>query len=256
MTDNPYDFRGRTALVTGAASGIGLATARWLERHGIAELILVDLDAEQLEREEWRCENRCFGGDVGEAALWERIGGELHQIDYAVLNAGIAGCGKPIAETSFAEWRRTMATNLDGVFLGLNLAMPIMARTGGGAVVITASVAAVRAVATGDYGASKAAAAHLARIAAREGGPQGIRVNAIAPGGVDTPIWDGTETFRKQVERFGSRAEAIREFGKLGCPIGRFATADEIAGQIGFLLSDMAATITGHVLVSDGGFSL
>ena len=256
MSEPSFDFTGRTALVTGAASGIGLHTARWLEAHGIAELVLVDMDGATLEREEWTCENRCFAGDVADPALWDRIGAELHQIDHAVLNAGIAGCGKTIAETSFAEWRRTVATNQDGVFLGLHTVMPLMARGRGGSVVITASVAAVRTVSTIDYGASKAAVAHMAGIAAREGGPQGIRVNAIAPGGVDTAIWDKTPVFRRQVERFGSREAAIREFGKVGSPLGRFATADEIAGQIGFLLSDMAATITGVVLVSDGGFTL
>ena len=96
----------------------------------------------------------------------------------------------------------------------------------------------------------------MAKVAAREGGPLGIRVNAIAPGGVDTPIWEQTDVFNRQVERFGSREAAIREFGKVGSPLGRFATAEEIAGQIGFLLSDMASTISGAVLVSDGGYSV
>jgi 2-keto-3-deoxy-L-fuconate dehydrogenase len=256
MTGIPFNFNGRTALITGAASGIGAATAKLLAELGAAELILVDLDEAGLAALEVRCERRDFVGDVADPALWERIGKKLHQLDHAVLNAGIAGNGKTIAEMQFAEWRRTLATNLDGVFLGLHLAMPLMAKGGGGSIVMTASVAAVRAVSTIDYGASKSAVAHMAKIAAREGGPDGVRVNAIAPGGVDTPIWDQTDTFARQVKRFGSREAAIREFGKLGSPIGRFATAEEIAGQIGFLLSDMASTITGAVLVSDGGFSV
>ena len=256
MTDRPFNFTGRTALITGAASGIGAATAKLLAELGAAELILVDFDEAALTALEVRCERRDFVGDVADPALWEQIGSKLHQLDHAVLNAGIAGNGKTIAEMQFAEWRRTLATNLDGVFLGLHPAMPLMVRNGGGSIVLTASVAAVRAVSTIDYGASKSAVAHMAKIAAREGGPDGVRVNAIAPGGVDTPIWDQTDRFARQIERFGSREAAIREFGKLGSPLGRFATAEEIAGQIGFLLSDMAATITGAVLVSDGGFSV
>ena len=256
MTAIPFDFTGRTALITGAASGIGAATAKLLASLGVAELILVDFDEARLSALEVRCERRDFIGDVADPVLWERIGSTLHQLDHAVLNAGIAGNGKTIAEMQFADWRRTLATNLDGVFLGLHTAMPLMVRNGGGSIVLTASVAAVRAVSTIDYGASKSAVAHMAKIAAREGGPDGVRINAIAPGGVDTPIWDQSDAFARQVERFGSREEAIREFGKLGCPIGRFASADEIAGQIAFLLSDMAATVTGAILVSDGGFSV
>jgi len=175
-----------------------------------------------------------------------------------VLKAGMAGAGKPILGLDWECWRRTCATNLDGVFLGLKHVMTAMTDSDGGSIVCTASVAAVRGNTSADYGATKAAVAHMAKVAAREGGPLGIRVNAIAPGGVDTPIWDTTEGFSQFVtgKMQGDRAKAIEEFGKIGNPVGRFATADEIAGQIAFLLSDMAATVTGTVLVSDGGFSI
>ena len=249
------NFRGRRALVTGAASGIGAATARWLDSHGIAELVLFDQDRAGLEALDLGCRTARVHGDVADPSAWETLVPQLERLDHAVLNAGVAGAGKPIVELSDADWRRTVGINLDGVFFGLRAAMRAMAGRGG-SIAILASVAAMRANASGDYGATKAAVAHLAKIAAREGGPQGIRVNAIAPGGVDTPIWDETPTFRKQVERFGGREAAIVEFGKFGNPLGRFASADEIAGQIGFLLSDMAATITGAVLVSDGGYSV
>lgn len=252
------DFTGKTALITGAASGIGAACARFLAARGAARLILTDRDAPALDALDLPCETRRLAGDVGDPAHWEAVARDLGKLDHAVLNAGIAGAGKPILELDWERWRRTCATNLDGVFLGLTHAMAAMQAGGGGSVVITASVAAVRGIASVDYGATKAAVAHMARIAGREGGPMGIRVNAIAPGGVDTPIWDTTEGFSQFVsgKMQGDRARAIEEFGKIGSPLGRFATADEIAGQIGFLLSDMAATITGTVLVSDGGFSI
>jgi NAD(P)-dependent dehydrogenase (short-subunit alcohol dehydrogenase family) len=255
MASAAHDFTGRSALITGAASGIGAASARWLERQGVAELILVDIDGTALDAADYHCEVRSFVGDVADPALWEEIGAKLHRLDYAVLNAGVAGGMAEIATLSFETWRRTLAINLDGAFLSLKTCMALMADIGG-SVVLTASVAGIRGVGTADYGASKAAVAHLARIAAREGGPADIRVNAIAPGGVDTPIWDAAPFFVAEVERLGSREAVIAEMGKSGTPLARFASAEEIAGQIGFLLSDQAATITGHVLVSDGGFSI
>ena len=257
MTDL-LDFTGRNALITGAASGIGAACARFLANNGAASLVLTDKDEAGLEALGLPCETKRVAGDVGDPRHWDEVASHLQGLDHAVLNAGIAGAAKPILELEWERWRRTCATNLDGVFLGLKHAMTAMAASYGGSIVVTASVAAVRGISSVDYGATKAAVAHMARIAGREGGPQGIRVNAIAPGGVDTPIWDTTEGFSSFVagKMAGDRAKAIEEFGKIGNPIGRFATADEIAGQIAFLLSPMAATINGTVLVSDGGFSI
>ena len=91
---------------------------------------------------------------------------------------------------------------------------------------------------------------------AKESAARGIRVNAIAPGGVDTPIWDGLAFFEGLVAQTGSRAAAIAAMAKMATPLGRYAQPEEIAGQIGFLLSDMAANVTGTVLVSDGGYTL
>ena len=255
MTNLTMNFAGRSALVTGAASGIGAATARLLEAGGIGTLVLVDQNAKLLDQAQYSCTTQRFSGDVADPALWQAIAAAVPQLDYAVLNAGIAGNGAAIADMAFADWQRTLATNLDGVFLGLQLAMARLAERGG-SVVLTASVAAIRGISSADYGASKAAVVQLAKIAAREGGPSGIRVNAIAPGGVDTPIWDQAPRFAGQVARYGSRAAAIREFGKLGTPLGRFASAEEVAGHIGFLLSDLSSMITGTVVIADGGFSI
>jgi NAD(P)-dependent dehydrogenase (short-subunit alcohol dehydrogenase family) len=94
------------------------------------------------------------------------------------------------------------------------------------------------------------------KVAAKEVAAEGIRVNAIAPGGVDTPIWDGMPFFEQLIASEGSREAAVDAMAKMATPLGRYATADEIAGQIAFLLSDAAANITGALLTSDGGYSL
>jgi NAD(P)-dependent dehydrogenase (short-subunit alcohol dehydrogenase family) len=248
------NFNGKIALVTGAASGIGAACATWLAERGAARLVLVDRDEAGLAALELPCEVVDFTGDVADPALWERVEAEAGPLDHAVVNAGI-GAGGAIAELSFAEWRRVLAVNLDGAFLSLRSALRLM--RDGGSVVLTASVSGLKAEpGTAAYGASKAAVIQLAKVAAKESAARGIRVNAIAPGGVDTPIWDGLEFFKGLVAQTGSRAAAIEAMAQMATPLGRYAAPEEIAGQIGFLLSDLARNVTGTVLVSDGGYSL
>ncbi len=246
-----FDFSGKSILVTGAASGIGAACAAWLAEHGAARLVLVDRDEAGLAALDLACEVDAVVGDVTDEALWARIEGPLH---HAVINAGIAA-GGPIAEQSFDEWRKIMAVNLDGAFLALRTALRLM--PDGGSAVLTSSVAGLKAEpGTAAYAASKAALIQLAKVAAKEGAPRGIRVNAIAPGGVDTPIWDKLPFFEGLVAQTGSRAAAIEAMAKMATPLGRYAAPGEIAGQIGFLLSDLSANVTGAVLVSDGGYTL
>jgi len=249
-----FDFSGRHVLVTGAASGIGAACAKWLAEHGASRLVLVDRDGDGLARLELPCEVAAFPGDVTDPALWERTEANAGPLDHAVINAGI-GAGGAIAELSFDEWRRVLSVNLDGAFLSLRAALRLMRDDG--SAVLTASVTGLKAEPnTAAYGASKAAMIQLAKVAAKECAPRRIRVNAIAPGGVDTPIWDGLDFFKGLVAQTGSRAAAIEAMANMATPLGRYAAAEEIAGQIGFLLSDMARTITGTVLVSDGGYTL
>jgi NAD(P)-dependent dehydrogenase (short-subunit alcohol dehydrogenase family) len=250
---NDLDFSGKSIIVTGAASGIGAACARWLDERGAARLVLVDRDEAGLGKLQLGCETAVFVGDVADPGLWERLEAEAGKVDHAVLNAGIGASGA-IAELGFDDWRRVMSVNLDGAFLSLRTALRLL--PDGGSAVLTASAIGLAATpATAAYATSKAGVIQLARVAAKEMAPRGIRINAIAPGGVDTPIWDKQEVFSEAFEAMG-RAAALDSMAKQSVPMGRFETAEEIAAQIGFLLSDLAGTITGTVLVSDGGYTL
>lgn len=251
------DFKGRTALVTGAASGIGAACARALAARGAGKLVLVDVDGAGLAALDLPCPVERVVGSVADEGLWQGIAGSLTGLDHAVVNAGI-GSGGPLASISLAEWRRVMAVNLDGAFLTLGAslrAMEAKAAPDRGSVVVVSSTTGLKPVpGIGPYGVSKAAVAHMARIAAAENARKGIRVNAIAPGGVDTAIWESGEDFKASVASIGREA-TIARMAKT-TPLGRFATSEEMAESILYLLSDAAANITGHVMVSDGGFTL
>lgn len=247
------DFSGRTALVTGAASGIGAACAQWLDAHGIAELVLVDMDPQGLMTLEIGCPARRIIGDVSDPGLWEGIEGSLARLDHAVINAGIAD-GSPIVAQDFAGWRKMHSVNLDGAFLALRTALRLMVKgTGERSAVLTSSTAGVKPLAgTSAYGTTKAAVAHLAKVAALE--HPDIRINAIAPGRVQTPIWKKTSQFRQLVELHGSEDAAMAALVAEVSVSERVAQAEDMANQIGFLLSDDAWTITGQVLVSDCGY--
>ena len=250
------DFKNAVVLVTGAASGIGAAAARLLAARGAARLVLMDRDEARLRElaEGLPCDTGHLAGDVADEALWSEA--DLNGLTHALANAGVAA-GAPIGETSLADWRRIMAVNLDGVFLTVKAAMTAMTRGGaGGSIVVTASVAGLKAEpGIAAYAASKAAVIQLARVAAKEGAPNGIRVNSIAPGGVETPIWYGVQGFKDMVAASGETA-AFETMGKMATPLGRFAQAEEVAEQILFLLSDRSAFTTGSCLVTDGGYSL
>ena len=242
-------FSGKAVLVTGAASGIGRGIAELVAREGAARLILVDLKA--ADELDLGCRVEWLTGDVGDDAFWQAV--RLADIDHAVINAGVAGAAA-ISDMSFAEWRRILSVNLDGAFLTMRAAL--LAMRDGGSVVAVASAAGIKAEpGIAAYAASKAGLLQLARVAAKEVAARKIRVNAIAPGGVETPIWYGVPKFADRVKQVGQDA-AFAEMGAMATPLGRYAKTDEIAEQIAFLLSDQAATMTGAVLVSDGGYSL
>lgn len=251
------EFADRLTLITGAASGIGLTVAQALAAAG-ARLVLVDANATALAGVVDRLGSAVVAqraGDVADEALWDGLAPALNGLGYAVVNAGVSGAA-PIVDLGWAEWRRILSTNLDGAFLTLRAAMRAMS-PGAGAIVLTASAAGLKAEpGVAAYGASKAALIHLAKVAAKEGAANAIRVNAIAPGGVETPVWRDVPYFMELVAQTGSEAAAFDAMARMATPIGRYARADEIAGQILFLLSDAAATITGTTLTSDGGYTL
>src|ERR1051326_9059362 len=158
-------FQNAVALITGAASGLGAATAPRLAADGARKLILADLDEDRLRELAFSlpCERQLLIGDVADEQMWASA--DLTGLTHAVVNAGI-GAGSPIAETSLAEWRRVMAPNLDGAFLTLKAAMRAIKSGGsGGAIVLTASVAGIKAEpGIAAYGASKAAVIHPAPL--------------------------------------------------------------------------------------------
>jgi 2-keto-3-deoxy-L-fuconate dehydrogenase len=258
--------REQVALITGAASGIGAATAMRLASEGVGGLVLVDHDGAGLDRvagalplPATRVLPRSH--DVADEAEWVQtdnaIRSQFGRLDFAVANAGISDAG-PIAEFSFERWRRVLSVNLDGVFLTLKGALRLIKSGGrGGAVVVVSSASGVKAEAgIAAYGASKAAVIQLAKVAAKEGAPDRIRVNAILPGGVETPIWRDMPFFKELVLTHGSEAAAFSALAAMATPLGRYASADEVALQIAHLLSDASATITGAAIVMDGGYSL
>jgi meso-butanediol dehydrogenase/(S,S)-butanediol dehydrogenase/diacetyl reductase len=239
----------KVAVVTGAARGIGLAIAQWFLAHG-HRVALLDRDGATLEP----CVQAlgrpdhvlALHADVSDEAqvrsAFDALGQRWGRLDALVNNAGVA-LFKPLLETSFAEWSLVMATNLDGPFLCSQAATPLMLKSGGGAIVHIASISGLRASTLRvAYGTSKAALMHLTRQQAAELGHLGIRVNAIAPGPVDTEM-------AKQVH-----SAAIRADYHAAIPLNRYGTPEEIASAVGFLCSDAAAYVNGQTLAVDGGF--
>mgnify|MGYP003663746256 FL=1 len=249
-------------LITGAASGIGLATARRLAADGARALILLDRDGEALnalgdELNDGPALLLCRQ-DVTDEAAWDGIEhGIRHHwqgLDAVVVNAGISEAG-PIADLSFEAWRRVLSVNLDGAFLTLRAGMRLL-REGGAAVVVSSASAVKAEPGIAAYAASKAALLQLARVAAKEAAPRGIRVNAILPGGVETPIWRTMPFFADLVAETGSEQAAFDRMAGFATPLGHYARPDEIAAQIAFLLSGAARSITGAALTVDGGYTL
>jgi meso-butanediol dehydrogenase / (S,S)-butanediol dehydrogenase / diacetyl reductase len=239
----------QVAAVTGAARGIGLAIARWFLGAGW-RVALIDIDRETLERAvaALNAPDDCLAlhADVSVPEqvnqAFESICKRWTHLDALINNAGVA-LFKPLLETSFEDWSRLMATNLNGPFLCSQAALPLMREHSGAAIVNIASISGLRASTLRvAYGTSKAALMHLTRQQAVELGHLGIRVNAIAPGPVDTLM-------AKQVH-----TPAIRAGYHAAIPQNRYGTPEEIAAAVGFLCSAAASYVNGQTLAVDGGF--
>ncbi|WP_431284443.1 SDR family NAD(P)-dependent oxidoreductase [Humitalea sp. 24SJ18S-53] len=239
----------RVALVTGAARGIGLATARrfWGEGWRVA---LLDVDASNLAMAMAEfgdpARSQALVCDVSDAAAVAdavaSIAARFGRLDAVVNNAGIA-VFKPLLQTTPEEWARVMAVNLTGPFLVTQAAVPLMVQDGGGSVVNVTSISGLRASTLRvAYGTSKAALAHLTKQQAVELAGLGVRVNAVAPGPVDTAMAAAVHT------------ADIRAAYHDAVPLNRYGLEAELADAIFYLCSDRAAYITGQTLAVDGGF--
>ena len=235
-----------SALITGAASGIGRATAHALAAAGYA-LVLADVDETGLAETAARLAGartvRCdvsVEADV-EAAVALAVDA-FGPLDVLVQSAGIEGPVAPLVQQTADDWTRVFGVNVMGSFFGLRHALPAMPR--GGAVVNVASVAGLNAFPMhAAYAASKHAVVGLTRTAAVEAARAGVRVNAVCPGFTDTPmVADG---LRKMGQTVGDLTRLI--------PARRLGTPDEVAAAIAYLCSDAAAYVTGQTLVVDGG---
>jgi NAD(P)-dependent dehydrogenase (short-subunit alcohol dehydrogenase family) len=250
-------IEGKVALVTGAAMGLGAQTARVLAREGAAVLLtdLADEEADAVVRA-----IRADGGraaylhhDVTQEADWEaavaaakEAFGALHIL---VNNAGIAGGPFPLMTHSLEDWRRVLAVNLDGVFLGMRHAGPLIAASGGGSIINLSSILGkVGLPEAAAYCASKGGVLLLTKSAALEWAPLGIRVNSLHPGFIDTPMVANSVMLGPDGNEKKAMLVAAHALGRFGVP-------REIADAVLFLASDESSFMTGAELVVDGGYT-
>ncbi|TVR10526.1 MAG: glucose 1-dehydrogenase [Salinarimonadaceae bacterium] len=246
------DFDGKTAIVTGAASGIGAAIARELAERG-ALVIVSDLSQEQSDAVCAQIAGKggrahAFVADVSDASAMERLvafavekGGALQ---LAVNNAGIGGASDKTGDYPLDGWRKIIDVNLNGVFYGMRHQIPAMLEAGGGAIVNMASIlGSVGFMNASAYVAAKHGVLGLTKTAAMEYSAQGIRVNSVGPAFIDTPLL----TANLDDETLGQLAGLH--------PIGRIGKPEEVSALTCFLLSDRASFITGSYHLVDGGYT-
>ena len=251
------EFKDKVVVITGAAGGIGQATARAFAKAG-ARLVLVDRDASAGEEASQAIRRqgsdaRFVAADVtrsSEVQAYVKAALDAHgRIDCFFNNAGIEGKVAATAEYDEAMFDAVLSVNVKGVFLGLRHVLPVMLRQRAGAVVNTASVAGlVGTPGMPAYVASKHAVIGLTKAAAGEVARQGVRVNAVCPGPVDTRMIHALEA---QLDP--SNPAAVGERYQAGIPSGRYTTPEEIAQVVLFLCSDLAANVNGAQWVVDGG---
>jgi len=250
---------GKTAVITGGASGIGEGTVRLFVAEG-ARVVIADIQDER---------GRRLAGEVGAAAVYQRCDvtreGDVQaavaqaverfgRLDCIFNNAGYAGAGGSIEDTATEAFDETMRVLLRGVFLGMKHAAPVMRRQGAGSIISTASVAGLR---TGYgphvYSTAKAAVIHLTRSVAMELGEHGVRVNCICPGGIATPIFG--KAFGMDAEAADQAVTVMKSALTQFQPIRRSGLPDDIAQAALWLASDDSSFVNGHALVVDGGLT-
>ncbi len=244
-------FAGRVAVITGGGSGIGLASAHRLAAEG-ATVVIADLDPVTGEAAADAVGGRFVAADVSEPGpverLFETVVDEFGTVDVSFHNAGISPADDDsILSTGLDAWQRVQDVNLRSVYLCCRAVLPVMQRQGKGSIINTASFVAVMGSATSQisYTASKGGVLALSRELGVQFAREGIRVNALCPGPVNTPLLQ--ELFVEDPERARRRLAHI--------PIGRFAEAEEIAAAVAFLASDDASFVTASSFLVDGGIS-
>jgi NAD(P)-dependent dehydrogenase (short-subunit alcohol dehydrogenase family) len=253
MTANQNgSFAGKVAFVTGAANGIGRAAALAFAREG-ANVVAADV-SEQSNQETARMIEEAGGRalavrcDVTRAedvkAALDKAVEAFGRLDFAFNNAGVEQATAALADITEEEWDRIISIDLRGVFLCMKYEIPLLFKQGGGTIVNTSSGAGVKGFTGGAaYGAAKHGVVGLTKVAALDYAPSNIRVNAVCPGIIDTPM----------MQRFSGGTPEGRERVIAQEPIGRMGKPEEIAATVIWLCSDAASFVIGHALVIDGG---
>lgn len=250
-----YDFRDRVALITGAGGGIGFAAAAAFAKAG-AKVVLADINQEILET---ACRELTAGGydavsevcnvsdEIQVKSLLEKISGSFGTLDFAFNNAGVNSPATDVADLTAEEFDRIIGVDLRGLWLCMKYELQIMRKQGTGAIVNTSSLSGL--VGNGErpvYCAAKHGVVGLTKDAAITYAPQGIRINAICPGTIETPM----------VKHMAETGDLSRNNCAELTPMKRIGTAQEVAGAVLWLCSDAASYVTGHSLAVDGGYTI
>jgi NAD(P)-dependent dehydrogenase (short-subunit alcohol dehydrogenase family) len=257
---------GKICCITGAANGIGRCAALTLAREG-ASVAATDLQADRgvglvAEIEEAGGRARFIEHDVTSEDAWvsviEQIRSAYGRLDVLVNNAGI-GLSGPVVDMSLADWRRQTAVNLDGVFLGVKHALPLMRQSGGGSIINVSSIAGIKASANvSGYCATKGAVRLFTKSVALEcaAAKDGVRVNSLHPGIVETAIWDSLIGTGPEGSNARPRGPTLAAFTAQAVPLGRPGLPEEVAAGILWLASDESSYVSGTELVIDGARSI